>query len=324
MGGTFQSNPHYGHPAYPGIFLRSSALELSKFVIMLLNQGDFHGTRLLASATIDSMTTIQNPAWQGPYGTTGLGLYRREDYGNRIVWGHNGGSTLGYAAHFYFCREENSGIVITTNSNQYVDPIVLQLFEYAAMFVIAGPISKLTASEFTAHWSKAYSATGYMLDVALDENFITYLSGYENLDVGQDTLYTVSGLTQNTDYYYRLRAYNETDTGAYSNTMMASTFCVGVDDLSSGISSVDQQIRFKIFPNPITSAINLEYELAQKANIKISIYDHLGREIRILTQGPQSVGKHRAIFDISTLPSGIYLCRLQVGDRVMVERLVKL
>jgi hypothetical protein len=60
-----------------------------------------------------------------------MGMYQRDDYGDRIVWGHNGGSDGGYAAHYYFCPAENSGIVITTNSEQYVDPIVEYLFDHA-------------------------------------------------------------------------------------------------------------------------------------------------------------------------------------------------
>jgi CubicO group peptidase (beta-lactamase class C family) len=130
-GGNFVPNLHLGHPAYPGTSLRSTALELSNFVIMMLNAGVFNGNNILSNEAVDSMLVVQNPNWGFSYGLTGLGLFERDDYGDRIVWGHNGGSTLGYAAHYYFCKEENSGIVIATNSEQYVDPIVEYLFDYA-------------------------------------------------------------------------------------------------------------------------------------------------------------------------------------------------
>lgn len=131
QGGNFVARPHRGHPAYPGFFLRSTALDLGNFVIMLLNHGEYKGQSILTNAAVDSMKTVQNPAWGFSYGTTGLGLFQRDDFGDRIVWGHNGGSIGGYAAQFYFCDEENTGIVITTNSEQYVDPIVGYLFDYA-------------------------------------------------------------------------------------------------------------------------------------------------------------------------------------------------
>jgi len=131
-GGNFTANGHYGHPAYPGLSLRSTALDLANFNIMLLNQGAFNGLNIISEAAIDSMTTVQDPTWTSSFGPTGLGLFVREDLGDRIVWGHNGGSsTLGYAAHLYFCSAENSGVVITTNSGQYVPDLVEYLFDYA-------------------------------------------------------------------------------------------------------------------------------------------------------------------------------------------------
>lgn len=133
-GGAFTPNFHMGHPCYPGLSLRSTALELGQFVIMMLNNGQYQGNAILQSFTIDTMLTVQNPSWGFSYGISGLGVFTRTDYGNRTVWGHNG-SGGGYAAHYYFCPDENTGIVIMTNSNQYVDPIVEYMFEYADSLV---------------------------------------------------------------------------------------------------------------------------------------------------------------------------------------------
>ena len=130
-GGNFEPNPHLGHPAYPGLSLCTTALELVNYVMMLLNAGFINDQNILSSDAVASMSTVQNPNWSYSYGIPGLGLFQREDFGDRTVWGHNGGSNGGYAAHFYFCKEENSGIVITTNSEQYVNPIVEYLFDYA-------------------------------------------------------------------------------------------------------------------------------------------------------------------------------------------------
>ena len=130
-GGNFSPNGHYGHPAYPGVSLRATTLDLANFNIMLLNQGVFNGQNILSGAAIDSMTSLQNPSWTCAYGATGLGMFVREDLGDRIVWGHNGGSDFGYAAHYYFCEDENSGIVITTNSEQYLPDLVEYMFDHA-------------------------------------------------------------------------------------------------------------------------------------------------------------------------------------------------
>lgn len=140
----FLAYEHLGHPSYPGVSLRSTALELAQFVIMMLNEGQYQGSELLQSTTIDTMLTIQNPNWNFAFGFPGLGFFKRTNYGNRTVWGHNGGGSEGYAAHLYFCKEENTGIVVMTNSDQYVDPIVECMFEYADSLVtnINPPVAK--------------------------------------------------------------------------------------------------------------------------------------------------------------------------------------
>ncbi len=138
-GGNYTQNPHYGHPAYPGVALKASALELANFDIMLLNQGEFNGSNILSEEAVNSMTTMQDPSWAFIYGTTGLGLFVREDLGDRTVWGHNGGGTYGYAAHMYFCEDENSGVVITTNSEQFLPDLVEYLFDHALSIGIGIP-----------------------------------------------------------------------------------------------------------------------------------------------------------------------------------------
>ena len=51
----------------------------------------------------------------------------------------------------------------------------------------------------------------------------SYVPGYENRDVGDATTCVVTGLTKNTTYYYRAKAYNATTNSAYSATTNATT-----------------------------------------------------------------------------------------------------
>jgi hypothetical protein len=61
------------------------------------------------------------------------------------------------------------------------------------------------------------------LDVSTNKSFTTYVPGYQNLDVGNTTSYNVTGLTLNTTYYYRLRAYNGNGTSPNSNVINVKT-----------------------------------------------------------------------------------------------------
>jgi hypothetical protein len=83
--------------------------------------------------------------------------------------------------------------------------------------------TNVTFNSFTAHWSSVSGATGYLLDVATNNSFTNYLPGYQNLDVGNVTSYNVTGLTANTTYYYRLRAYNGCNTSSNSSVKNVKT-----------------------------------------------------------------------------------------------------
>jgi len=66
-------------------------------------------------------------------------------------------------------------------------------------------------------------ATGYRLDVATNNSFTNYVTGYQNLDVGNALSRSVAGLSTGTIYYYRVRAYNGNGTSGNSNVVSVTT-----------------------------------------------------------------------------------------------------
>jgi len=83
--------------------------------------------------------------------------------------------------------------------------------------------TNVTTNSFAANWSSVGAATGYRLDLATDSSFTTYVPGYQDLDVGNTTSRNVTGLTANTFYYYRVRAYNANGTSPNSNVITVKT-----------------------------------------------------------------------------------------------------
>jgi formylglycine-generating enzyme required for sulfatase activity/outer membrane protein assembly factor BamB len=76
---------------------------------------------------------------------------------------------------------------------------------------------------FSANWDSVSGATGYRLDVALDNGFTAFVNGFNDKDVANVTSYPVTGLSANTIYHYRVRAYNTYGTSVSSNTMDVKT-----------------------------------------------------------------------------------------------------
>ncbi len=91
----------------------------------------------------------------------------------------------------------------------------------------AVPVVKAASSTnitgFTASWNSASGATGYRLDVSLVNNFSSFVSGYNDLDVGNVVSFAVTGLSPATTYFYQVRATNTFGTSASSSVTNVTT-----------------------------------------------------------------------------------------------------
>ena len=78
----------------------------------------------------------------------------------------------------------------------------------------------------------------------------------------------------------------------------------------------------RVFPNPTAGAATLEYGLAEAADVRLEVYDALGRRVAVLADEAQEAGPHRVRFDGGALARGVYHWRLVSGDRVESGRVV--
>ena len=117
---------------------------------------------------------------------------------------------------------DESGVPLTVSLNTQYEDGTNNEEDYPSN-PIATEASDVLTTSFTANWSFSENALGYYLDVAIDEYFTTYVIGYEDLDVGNVDSYGIVGLAEDTDYYYRIRAYNNIGTSSYSNIITLTT-----------------------------------------------------------------------------------------------------
>ena len=64
------------------------------------------------------------------------------------------------------------------------------------------------------------------------------------------------------------------------------------------------------------------YVLPVGGEVELALFDALGRKVRVLMKGRQEAGIHSVSLDGETLPRGIYVLRLEVGDRQAVRRVL--
>jgi hypothetical protein len=61
---------------------------------------------------------------------------------------------------------------------------------------------------------------------------------------------------------------------------------------------------------------------SQVSDVKLAVYDLLGREVATLAKGRFAAGRYEFAFDGSGLPSGVYVLRVFARGRVMEKTLL--
>ncbi len=78
------------------------------------------------------------------------------------------------------------------------------------------------------------------------------------------------------------------------------------------------------FPNPFAGATTLRFGLDAAAEVRLAVYDVLGREVAVLVEGRLEAGMHEARFDGQGLPSGVYAYRLEGAGAVRAGQITLL
>ncbi len=80
-------------------------------------------------------------------------------------------------------------------------------------------------------------------------------------------------------------------------------------------------LSFVAAPNPVSGTGSVSFGLSEATDVRVSLYDALGREVAVVTEGPRGVGRHTAWLDASALPAGVYVVRAVVGAEARPARL---
>ena len=82
---------------------------------------------------------------------------------------------------------------------------------------------------FRANWSAAEGAENYRLDVAENSNFETFVPGYRDLNVGNETSTIITGLNPGEQYFYRVRSEAGPRISPNSNIIQTSTLAISAE-----------------------------------------------------------------------------------------------
>ena len=94
--------------------------------------------------------------------------------------------------------------------------------------------------------------------------------------------------------------------------IIAGTTVLGVKRLLVQVEAPQEVDLKPNYPNPFNPSTQLAYELPEAAEVRLRVYNILGREVARLVEEEQKAGRYEVNWEASALASGVYLARLEV------------
>lgn len=122
---------------------------------------------------------------------------------------------------------------------------------------------------------------------------------------------------------------NNTTKSYTTTTDSLGNYSIGlVTDIEDDVPVIPKKFELaQNYPNPFSNETVITYKLNEQANVKVTIYDILGREVKKYTVGQQNVGIHGILWDGKNnfgeeVTTGIYFYKLQTGKESLVNKMV--
>ena len=97
--------------------------------------------------------------------------------------------------------------------------------------------------------------------------------------------------------------------------------------VNTGVNDVTKKTSImSVYPNPTNGTSSIQFNLDEKADVQLTVYNSLGQEVNQVYNGSHAAGQARFEFDASAGldPNGLYLIQLLVDGNVYTERLLHL
>jgi photosystem II stability/assembly factor-like uncharacterized protein len=79
---------------------------------------------------------------------------------------------------------------------------------------------------------------------------------------------------------------------------------------------------FQNYPNPFNPGTTIRYRVSGDREVRLVVYDLLGREVAVLVDGAKPPGDYEVTFDAAGLASGVYIYRLRAGEYSAEKRML--
>jgi hypothetical protein len=229
------------------------------------------------------------------------------------------------------------------NSHEFFEPAILpagSTLKWRETFFPTVNLNKITKANY--NFILSLDTSDFYYDKGLEIKFVTSYPGDEHLvkvEAEGDTNYAVSDINVAPDPYKgsELSLIIPDDVLAKNiDSLRITVVNLGKNKSIDAALSVDKITSVKgnetaianafylkqNYPNPFNPVTNIEYYIPEAGNVKIVVFDALGREAEIIYQGNQIEGKHIVSWNGSQYASGIYFYGIYYNGKSEIRKMI--
>jgi hypothetical protein len=139
--------------------------------------------------------------------------------------------------------------------------------------------------------------------------------------------------------YYQFRGWSGSGTGSYTspdstgndtaitlsivNPILETarwTNVIGIQGISTEIPK--EYKLYQNFPNPFNPSTTINFDIVKAGNVKIVLYDVLGREVKTIVNENTEPGRFKIVFNADNLASGLYFYKITSNDFTDVKKML--
>jgi hypothetical protein len=140
---------------------------------------------------------------------------------------------------------------------------------------------------------------------------IAFVAGAGMSNAPRDYSYVDAGLAPGS-YAYRIKQINTDGSFEYHSAVEVM------------IGSVPMVLSLSPnYPNPFNPSTTIQFTVPENGQVTLKIYNVIGQEVATLYNGIAAAGQVQQVtFNASNLPSGLYISRLQYGNKSMMQKMM--
>jgi hypothetical protein len=198
-------------------------------------------------------------------------------------------------------------------SNQLETAVISPYFNYYGLKTWYFPIitEQSIGSDISVVVRKSPDSTKIMFNIASSSTF-----GRDSVAAG-DTSKNIS-IAMNTgirfENKYSLFAVFNMDSAGYTSLYYKYKYYILNEIINTSNLAAKDFNLYQNYPNPFNPTTKIKFDLPKLSDIKITVFDAVGREVKNISQNGLTTGSYEYEFNGENLSSGIYYFKLQTNE----------